>query len=80
MKVEITEGFSNEYGFEMLTSFQLKTPTRRIYAYDMNECPEDATLSRDLSFVFSIEDIIREAHEAGTKGIPLEFIYTKEVE
>jgi hypothetical protein len=34
--------------------------------------PEDNTLGRDLSFVFDIVALMREAHEAGRKGEPLE--------
>lgn len=36
----------------------------------LSECPEDASLERDLYFVYDIPDLMRMAHEAGRKGIP----------
>jgi hypothetical protein len=45
----------------------------RFSAGSFSECPEDATLERDLSFVYDIADLLREAYEAGKAGRPLEF-------
>ncbi|MED3182038.1 hypothetical protein P4305_18710 [Bacillus thuringiensis] len=34
----------------------------------LSECPEDATLERDLNFVYDIPDMMREAYKAGLRG------------
>lgn len=34
----------------------------------LSECPEDATLGRDLNFVYSIPTMMREAYKAGLRG------------
>lgn len=39
----------------------------RISANDYGE-PEDNSLNRDLNFVYSIVELMREAHEAGKRG------------
>ena len=46
----------------------------------LSECPEDAYLERDLSFVYDIPDMIKAAYEAGKKGEPLDFEVTDESE
>lgn len=74
MIVKITERFSNEYGFAEVVGYSIETPKRSIHVYNMNDCPEDATLSRGLSFVYSIDYMIKEAYEAGKSGENLEFI------
>ena len=38
-----------------------------IGAHDLTECPEDATLFRDLDFVYEIPDLLRMAYEAGLR-------------
>jgi hypothetical protein len=40
----------------------------------LNECPEDATLQRDLSFVFRIPNLMEQAYEAGKRGEELDII------
>lgn len=52
----------------------------RVNAYPLNECPEDATLERDLGYVHGIEDLMREAYEAGKAGRPYEYISEEESE
>lgn len=44
----------------------------------LSECPEDASLERDLNFVYGIADLMEEAHRAGAQGRP--FVYTSEDE
>jgi hypothetical protein len=44
----------------------------------LSECPEDASLERNLGFVYSIEDWIKKAYEAGKSGEPLEIIHENE--
>lgn len=34
----------------------------------LSECPEDATLRRDLNFVFKIKDLVERAYNAGKNG------------
>jgi hypothetical protein len=36
--------------------------------YNMGECPEDANLCRDLSFVYDIPRLLKQAYEAGKNG------------
>lgn len=39
----------------------------------LSECPEDATLGRDLNFVFGIKDLIKMAYDAGKNGEPFNY-------
>jgi len=64
MTVTITETISNEYGFDDTRGYSVETPLNRMKLFNLNECPEDATLSRDLGCIFRIPNIIREAYEA----------------
>lgn len=49
-----------------------------VLAYPLYECPEDAKLERDMSFVYDIPDLMREAYEAGKNGEP--FVVAEESE
>ena len=49
-------------------------------ARPLYECPEDATLERDLSYVYEITDLMEQAYEAGKNGEKLEIIYVDETE
>ena len=40
----------------------------------LSECPEDASLERDLNFVYDIPDLMKRAWEAGKNGEPFEVI------
>jgi hypothetical protein len=42
------------------------------------ECPEDATLYRDLGFVYDIPKLMKEAYEAGKRGEEFEIEETNE--
>lgn len=42
--------------------------------------PEDNRLSRDLSFVYEIPELLKDAFEAGKRGEELEFIETESEE
>lgn len=44
----------------------------------LSECPEDAMLERDLNFVYSIENWIKQAYEAGKNGESLAIIHENE--
>jgi len=68
MKLTITENISEEYGFEEVYSVEINLDGHRVSFHNMNECPEDATLTRDLSDVYSIETLIMKAYEAGKRG------------
>ena len=73
MKVLIETRIENEYGFNEEVGYSLETPKHSIRCYNLNEVPEDATLNRDLSFVYSIEFMIQEAFDAGVRGEELVF-------
>ena len=47
-----------------------------VSAYPLYECPEDATLERNLNFVYDIPDLMRKAYEAGKRDE--EFIVEEE--
>ena len=74
MKVTITNNDGDEYGMYM--SYSLKTPKSKLSFLDGR--PEDNNLCRNFSDVFSIENIIQEAYEAGKNGEPLDFEYIEE--
>lgn len=38
------------------------------YAYPLNECPEDASLERDLSYAYDAVEFFRLGFEAGKSG------------
>jgi len=46
----------------------------------LSECPEDATLGRDLDFVYDIKDLMKDAWEAGKAGRPFIFLSEDEDE
>ena len=48
---------------------------RMITLYDPE--PEDATISRDLSFVYGIPELMRTAYEAGKKGMDFSVVEEK---
>lgn len=74
----ITETTSkDEYGSE--DSFALSIDgDRGFFAYNMTECPEDATLNRDLNFVYGISDLMEKAWLAGKNGDTFEIIRIEE--
>lgn len=73
MKVKLISTIENEYGFDETTCYCIETPSGRFRLYNLNECPEDATLNRDLSGIYSVPSMLREAYEAGLAGETLEF-------
>ena len=46
----------------------------------LSECPEDASLERDLNFVYRISDLLEEAWKAGKEGRPFEYSSENEEE
>lgn len=77
MKVTVTTFTADDFGFEMDMGVEITTQKSRINCYDLTECPEDATLYRDLSFVYSIPDMLEEAYEAGKNGEDFTIEYIK---
>jgi hypothetical protein len=77
MKVIITSG-KDKWGGDRY--YEVKTPKNSIGLADLTECPEDATLNRDLSDIYRVPDMLKEAYEAGKKGEILEFEHTEEGE
>jgi len=49
------------------------------YAGPLWECPEDATLERDLGYAYNAVTFFKIGYEAGQKGEPVEYI-EKEME
>lgn len=47
---------------------EFDSPAGSFSCGSLSECPEDATLERDLSFVHDIDSMMRKAHEAGLRG------------
>jgi len=79
MKVIIEENYITEFGYERQNSWNLYTDNGiSIGVCELNECPEDATFGRDLSFVFSIPELIQKAYDAGKNGESLDFEYKTE--
>ena len=50
----------------------------QLWVYNMGECPEDANVVRDLSFVYNITSMMRRAYEAGKNGEEFEIIEESE--
>lgn len=75
MIVEVIEYGRTEFWYKEVNEVVITTPNRRIGVYNLNECPEDATINRDLGFVYSIPDMLKEAYEAGKAGEDFKIIY-----
>ena len=73
MIVKIVERVENEYGFDETVGLSIETPNNRCGLYNLNECPEDATLNRDLSDIFNVPAMLQEAYNAGKAGEDLVF-------
>lgn len=65
-KIEVihSTNWNNEAFVEMI----MPKGCESISIGSLSECPEDATLERDLSFVYSIPTMMREAYKAGLRG------------
>ncbi|MEW4131952.1 hypothetical protein [Bacillus thuringiensis] len=48
--------------------YELKTPAGGFSIGSLSECPEDASLERDLSFAYDVVDLMKAAFEAGKRG------------
>lgn len=69
MKIVITRR-EGEYGDSY---YEVRTPKNSIGLGDLTECPEDATLGRDLSDIYCVPAMLKEAYEAGKRGEELTF-------
>lgn len=49
-----------------------------VSAYALCECPEDATLERDLSYVYEFTELMKRAYEAGKNSEEFEIVYVDE--
>lgn len=67
MKIEVYLK-KDEYGSD--ERFELAVNGRYQFSIGngLSECPEDAILGRDLNFVFSIPNLMKQAYEAGKNG------------
>ena len=72
MRISVTETYS-DYG-KWVSEFSLSVDGEELLSVcNMNECPEDALLHRDLIFVYDIPDLMRKAYEAGKNGEEFEY-------
>lgn len=44
----------------------------------MTDCPEDATLNRDLGFVYEIKPLLKLAYQMGKRGEEIKFDYIED--
>ena len=51
-----------------------------VSAHPLYECPEDATLERDLSYAYEFAELMQHAYESGRNGEEFEIIYVDESE
>ena len=78
--IETIEDF-DEFGEPTVWSLEVsnnKGNERVISAFNMTFTPEDATLARDLSFVYSIPDLLKLAYNAGLDKENIEIIFNDE--
>jgi len=70
MKLRIIERIRDEYddGCEEVYAVEVDLGGDRVSFHNMDGCPEDATLNRDLNDVYNIETLIMKAFEAGKNG------------
>lgn len=74
MKVQVFTGkdYDDKGRFELVVNDK-----SRFYIGCLSEYPEDASLERDLKFVYDIVPLMRDAYEAGKNGEPFELTDTK---
>ncbi|PEM65291.1 hypothetical protein CN613_25435 [Bacillus pseudomycoides] len=48
--------------------YELVTPVGGFSIGSLSECPEDATLGRDLNFAYDVVDLMKSAYNAGVRG------------
>jgi hypothetical protein len=63
---KVTEIHGKDWNDE--ARYELSTPAGGFCIGSLSECPEDASLGRDLSFAYDVVDLMREAYEAGLRG------------
>lgn len=69
MKINIIEGQDSDRA----AWFKLWVDGKHKFSIgSLSECPEDATIERDLNFVYEIVPLIRAAYDAGRNGELLE--------
>lgn len=80
MKIKITE-IQKQNDFMEDTHYTLKVNGKSmIEIFNMDDCPEDAILSRGLSFVFNVIELMKMAYNAGKnfEKLEIESIIDKE--
>jgi len=63
---KVTEIHGEDWNEE--ARYELETPAGGFSIGSLSECPEDASLGRDLSFAYDVVDLMRAAFEAGRRG------------
>jgi len=67
------DGGNGEGANYRVTAFRDGVKIAGFYAGPLQECPEDASLERDLSYVYEAIDFFRLGYEAGKKGEEVTF-------
>ncbi len=76
MKIIIKERPATDYRGASVT---IKVDGKKVaYAFDMSEVPEDASVERDLGFIFDIPQLMEDAYSAGKRGEEFEIVEEKE--
>lgn len=65
MKVNFFEGRDDDNAAHIRIEIDSKSV---IYVHSLSECSEDATLERDLNFVYDIPALMKQAYDAGVRG------------
>lgn len=83
MKITKTTGkFDEDYWCDSSFGISLETDSyNNSFAIgNLTECPEDATLGRDLSFAYDVFEMLIAAYKAGKNGEELSIIENNESE
>lgn len=82
MKVKVEfSGAKNDPGDEYQAYCNITVNGKTIASGgNMSECPEDANLGRDLSFIYNLPQFLLEAYEAGKRGDSFEVEETENAE
>lgn len=77
---EINGTNSDELSTYEITIKQDEKKLIDVSAYPLCECPEDAILERDLSYVWDIKEAFKIGYEAGKNGVEVQYIEKDENE
>lgn len=67
MKVKLSVFNSNDFNRQIL-----EVGDQTFHVHDLNECPEDAIIGRDLVDAYDLLEVLKLGYEAGKRGEELE--------